>query len=520
MQRFEQEKDVSYKSSKRRSRSLACLIIVSVLSFVLLVISIVFITLYALEKSKTTSVPRAQSPQQTYCGTKPCFDTARDAFKQLNQSADPCTDFYEYACGGWEDENTLEAGETSVTGFSLVREKSYNILKDALENAKKTYPDNEAVMKTVKFFNACNDTAAVEARGDDPMKKLIADMGGWSVTGNMKPLSSLNITQRIGRVSSELFIKPFIDVKVFIDPHDSNKHILQFGSGELGMVRSYYSKNSSEYQAVRDAYTTYMKKVAKYLGGGPDSDEQMMKVFEFETKLAKLENTPDESSIIETLKKELPAGVALFDLRTTLQQLSKASKMDLDKLVAFVNAVFARQGRKFKKDEKVLAYPPNYYTRIFNFYENITRTDPVVVVNYIIWTVINNFIRVLPQKYRDAKDEYVASIIGNRTRHRWKDCIDGMQQVLGMPLGLLFVDAAFDEGSKETITQMTRLIKDEFIKTVDTLPWMSDDTKVNAIEKANAIAEDIGYPSYIKNPSELASKIKGLKVEADKLLKL
>lgn len=77
MQRFEQEKDVSYKSSKRRSRSLACLIIVSVLSFVLLVISIVFITLYALEKSKTTSVPRAQSPQQTYCGTKPCFDTAR-----------------------------------------------------------------------------------------------------------------------------------------------------------------------------------------------------------------------------------------------------------------------------------------------------------------------------------------------------------------------------------------------------------------------------------------------------------
>ena len=33
---------------------------------------------------------------------------------------------------------------------------------------------------------------------------------------------------------------------------------------------------------------TYMKKVAKYLGGGPDSDEQMIKVFEFESKLAKV----------------------------------------------------------------------------------------------------------------------------------------------------------------------------------------------------------------------------------------
>ena len=37
---------------------------------------------------------------------------------------------------------------------------------------------------------------------------------------------------------------------------------------------------------VRDAYKTYMKKVAKLLGGGPDSDEQMMKVFELETQLA------------------------------------------------------------------------------------------------------------------------------------------------------------------------------------------------------------------------------------------
>ena len=82
-------------------------------------------------------------------------------------------------------------------------------------------------MKTVMFFNACNDIAAVEALRDEPLRKLIDDMGGWNVTGNMKSLSSMDITQRIGKVSRELFIKPFIDVKVFIDPHDSNKHILQ-----------------------------------------------------------------------------------------------------------------------------------------------------------------------------------------------------------------------------------------------------------------------------------------------------
>lgn len=46
----------------------------------------------------------------------------------------------------------------------------------------------------------------------------------------------------------------------------------------------------------------------------------------------------------------------------------------LNKLVALVNAVFAKQGRKFRKDDKVLAYPTQFYSRLFNFYENMTRT--------------------------------------------------------------------------------------------------------------------------------------------------
>ena len=71
------------------------------------------------------------------------------------------------------------------------------------------------------------ETEAVETLGDDPLKKLIDQMGGWNVTGNMTPLSLMSITERIAKVTRELFIKPFVDIGVSVDPHNSNKHILQ-----------------------------------------------------------------------------------------------------------------------------------------------------------------------------------------------------------------------------------------------------------------------------------------------------
>ena len=92
-------------------------------------------------------------------------------------------------------------------------------------------------------------------------------------------------------------------------------------------------------------------------------------------------------------------------------------------------------------------------TELLDFLYYPSHRDPIVVVNYIIWTVINHFIKVMPQRYRDAYDDFAVTVTGNKTSYRWKECIDAMQSVFGMPLGLLFVDAAFDERSKETVRE-------------------------------------------------------------------
>ena len=81
-----------------------------------------------------------------------------------------------------------------------------------------------------------------------------------------------------------------------------------------------------------------------------------------------------------------------------------------------------------------------------------------------MWTVIHKFIMAMPQEYQDAYNDYITVLLGNKTRHRWKECIGRMQSVFGMPLGLLFVDAAFDEQSKKMVTMVYKKIVFLFLK--------------------------------------------------------
>ena len=111
----------------------------------------------------------------------------------------------------------------SATRFDFKTAK----LRDNALNLITSLSQNEAVMKTVKFYNVCVDAAGVEAQGEGSLKRLIEKMGGWFVTGNVTPLSTMSVIQRIGKVQSELLARAFVQVTVSVDPHDSSRHIIQ-----------------------------------------------------------------------------------------------------------------------------------------------------------------------------------------------------------------------------------------------------------------------------------------------------
>lgn len=95
-------------------------------------------------------------------------------------------------------------------------------------------------MKTVKIYDSCLNTSAIESRGNSPLKKMIEKYGGWSVSGNGS--NSWSVEEKMGRVLRDLNVQTLLQVTVGTDLEDSSKHILNVSITMVFSHTSYHTK--------------------------------------------------------------------------------------------------------------------------------------------------------------------------------------------------------------------------------------------------------------------------------------
>uniref|UniRef100_A0A671RN37 endothelin-converting enzyme 1 n=1 Tax=Sinocyclocheilus anshuiensis TaxID=1608454 RepID=A0A671RN37_9TELE len=411
--------------------------------------------------------------KNTICLTEACVTVASKIVEALDRSADPCQDFYQYACGGWVRKNPLPDGRSRWSTFNSIWDQNQAVLKHLLENGTFN-SSSEAERKTQSYYLSCLNEQRIEELGAQPLIDLIAKIGGWNITESWDKDNFLDVLKI---VSGPYRAQPFFTVGVSVDPKNSNSNVIQVDQSGLFLPsRDYYLNKTNE--KVLKAYLDYMVELGLLLGGDKNSTRvQMQQILDFETALANITVPQDERRDEEKLYHKITIA--------DLQVLAPAVEW-LD----YLN--FVLPPLELNDTEPVVVYAKEYLQQVSDL---INKTNHSLLNNYMIWNLVQKGASSLDQRFENAQDKLLESLYGTK-----KVCAVGLCSCQS--------DNSVAEG-------MINEIRTAFKDALDDLNWMDEQTRQAAKDKADAIYDMIGFPDFILDSKELDDVYDGYEVTED-----
>lgn len=429
---------------------------------------------------------------------------ARTMMNYMDKTANPCDDFYQYACGNWSKHNPIPKDKAGYDTFETLRESLDVVLKNLLEEPiMKDYEnsddddDDDAVVKAKHLFQSCMNNDILEKRLEKPLLAILEELGGWPILSpnwNPKEFDWLLLTAQLRLYNNDILISYWVgpDIK------DSDQYIIQFDQTSLGLpTKDYFLQPSNAIYL--NAYKTYMVKIATLLGSSlNDTQKQVEELIEFERKLAKITSSPDERKDVSDLYKKMSIG----ELKMIIPQI------DWHKYLSIVLT------RPAQMSEPVVIFALQYMQNLIHL---LSKTTSRTISNYLLWRFVRHRVNNLDDRFQEAKQRFYKILFGReQSPPRWKNCVAQVNSNMGMVVGSMFVKSYFNENSKNDTLLMTREIQNSFIELLNKTIWIDSRTKEIASKKVEAMLLRIGYPDFILEPESLNERYKNVVIEPNK----
>ena len=396
----------------------------------------------------------------------------------LDPNTAACTDFYQYANGGWMAANPIPGAYSSWGVANLLDERNRDMLHEILEAAAKNTkaPKGSSEQKVGDYYATCMDEAKAEADG---LKPLTPELDRIAKIKDQKTLQA-----EIAHLHS-MGINVLFPTGSTQDFKNSAEVTAEVDQGGLGLPdRDYYLKTDEKSTHIKDEYIKHVAKMFELMG-----DDAAKAATETQTVLA-LETKLAGASMTRVERRE-PANVYH---RMTVAQLSELAG-----------------GFDWPTYFKTIGVPPNTDVNVTspNFFKAMNQQLSSLPIadwqTYLRWHLINNTAQQLSAKFVDEDFNFKGKILQGSKENlpRWKRCVAGTDRVLGEALGEVYVKKAFPPAAKARALEMVRNLELALKTDITTLSWMSEPTRKQAIVKLDAFLNKIGYPDKWRDYSSL-----------------
>ncbi len=397
----------------------------------------------------------------------------------IDKSIDPCENFYTYSCNGWFKRNPLPQDQDRYGRFTELFELNRLHLKQILESAAEARPNprNANEQKIGDEYASCMDIATINKLGLKPLEpeldRIAALQSTASLPHELARLHAIGVNAFFGMGSNQDFA-------------DASQVITFYGAGGLGLPeRDYYTRTDPKSVEQRKLYVDHVRKIFVLAG---ETDAQAAKdadtVLALETRLAKASLTVTEQRDPQNLNH--PTDVASF-----------AKQLGNFKLADYVAVIHAPAAGKINDME------PRFFAE-FNALLGDTPLDKVKT--YLRWHLIHDYAGTsMPEAFDQETWNFYSHILNGaeKQQERWKRCTSRVDDEMGEALGQVFVDKYFPPEDKQRALNMTIAIEQAMGKDIDSLDWMSAETKAKAREKLHTVMNKIGYPDKWRDYSRL-----------------
>jgi putative endopeptidase len=399
----------------------------------------------------------------------------------MDTSISPKDNFFNFVNGTWLNNTEIPADRPRWGSFDELRKRTdfdaLAILEEAAKDEKYTSYTDQG--KAINLYKSIMDTVSRNKVGVTPLNPYI------------KKINAVKSIAELQKLMIEMAPKGgigFFGIGVGTDAKNSSRNVVYVSPGALGLPdRDYYISDDADSKEKREKYVLHVSRMLQYLGEKPT---------------VALKNAKKILALETAMSKPRLDRVERRDRRKSYNPMTIG---ELQNITNAINWEAQVVGIGLPKADTLIVMQPKYMQALQSiFIENKIEDWKA----YMRWTLLNKAADNLSTSLEKANWEFYEKTLNGaiKQRPRNENALQVVNGPTGEALGKLYVEKMFPAEAKEKAQKMIKNVIRAYENRINNLTWMSQDTKVKAIEKLNKMTIKIGYPDVWKDYSALTIK--------------